>query len=651
MYEPNLHSLLTAILDELRPEGEAPVLRCFYTRLGANFAGIFARFQALYGQRDDFQHQCQVLVKTLAEAALRRPHELMALDQERERDPAWFLSQRWVGMALYANGFAENLADLVHKIDYFCQLGVNLVHVMPILKCPRGRSDGGYAISDFREIDDRAGSFDDFRRLASAFRQHGILLALDIVLNHTSDEHEWAQRAKAGKERFQDYDLTFPDRSIPDRFEQAMPEVFPQSSPGNFTWNASMQRWVMTVFHDYQWDLNYANPEVFIAMLDTILFWANEGVDVLRLDAVAFLWKRIGSSCQNDPNVHQILALLKDCCQVSAPAALFIAEAIVAPSEVVKYFGADAISSSECDVAYNATLMALLWEAIATKNARLLTQGVRNLPAKPSRTTWLNYARCHDDIGFGFDDQDIRVAGYDPLPHRRFLADYFTGVFDGQPRGLIFNRDEQTGAARICGTLASLVGLESALETGNEALLAEAIQRILLLHGMIFSFGGIPLLFNGDAVGTLNDYSYGEDPAKRDDSRWVHRGGLDWEQAARRNLPGTIEHTLFSGIQRLIAVRASLPAFADLNNRSLLAFDYPHLLGFLRLHPQNPSDHVLVMANFDVRPHRVAQHELASEGFAAVGPLVDQCTGVSPHLEDGHLIIPPLRFHWLTRRG
>ena len=343
MYEQISHSLLNSILDDLKPEIRRQDLRHFYTRLGANFYAIHSLFYTLYGHRNDFKLQMLRLVETMAKGYIDRSAELERLDILREQDHNWFLSQKWVGMALYSNGFADNLKDLASKSSYFQELGINLVHIMPILKCPEGKSDGGYAISDFRQIDERVGDLEDIRHIAADFRKRDILLVLDIVLNHTSDEHEWAKKAINGDRRFQDYYYIFESREIPDMFEQSMPEIFPETSPGNFTWNPEMQKWVMTVFHDYQWDLNYSNPNVFIEMLDIILFWANQGVDILRLDAVAFLWKKIGTSCQNERKAHLILQLMKDCCQVTAPGVLFIAEAIVAPVEVIKYFGEDAI--------------------------------------------------------------------------------------------------------------------------------------------------------------------------------------------------------------------------------------------------------------------------------------------------------------------
>ena len=350
MYEQQAHTLLNDILNEIEAGISKQDLRYFYTRLGANFYAIHSLFERLYGHRDDFKEQSQKLVETMAWQYIRRPEDLRQKDIEREADHNWFLSQNWVGMALYSQGFAGNLQGMKDHLNYFQDLGVNLVHIMPIMQCPKGSSDGGYAVSDFRKIDERAGSLQDLNQLARSMHDRDILLTMDVVLNHTSDEHEWAQKAREGDPKFQDYYYTFENRNVPDMFEQSMPEVFPETSPGNFTWDEDMQRWVMTVFNSYQWDLNYSNPTVFIEMLDVILFWANQGADILRLDAVAFLWKKIGSTCQNEREAHLILQLLKDCCQVVAPGVLYIAEAIVAPVEVTKYFGEDAVIANEGEI-------------------------------------------------------------------------------------------------------------------------------------------------------------------------------------------------------------------------------------------------------------------------------------------------------------
>ncbi len=649
MYEQVSHSLLNRILDELKPEIRKRDLRHFYTRLGANFYAIHSLFHYLYGNRDDFDEQLLRLVEVMARQYLERDKNLKASDIARERDHNWFLNPEWVGMALYSDGFAGDLEGLRENLGYLQDLGVNLVHVMPILKCPQGASDGGYAVSDFRDVDARVGSLDDIRTLAEQMRLRNMLLTLDVVVNHTSDEHAWAQRARQGEQKYQDYYYVFDDRKVPDLFEETMPEVFPETSPGNFTLDEAMNKWVMTVFNHYQWDLNYTNPAVFIEMLDIILFWANQGADILRLDAVAFLWKKIGTTSQNEREAHLILQLFKDCCQVTAPGVLFIAEAIVAPVELTKYFGEDAVIAKECEIAYNATFMALLWDAVATRNARLLNQGIQSLPDKLDRATWLNYVRCHDDIGLGFDDRDIARAGYSPLAHRRFLVDYFTGAYDDSPaRGKPFAQNEKTGDARIAGSLASLAGLEAALEQNDETLIRQSIDLILTLHAMIMSFGGIPLLYYGDEIGTLNDRSYLDDPTKASDSRWMHRPRIDWDKAALRSDRGSPEQRIFDGLKRMISVRKSTPAFADFNNRELLETGNPHLFAFLRRNPMLQQDDVLVVANFDAEPQALTPAELSSRRRFEFGGLHDLYSGASPDLATDRLVVPPFGFYWLS---
>ncbi len=651
MYEQVSHALLNDILNRLNEEICEEDLRHFYTRLGANFYAIHSLFYRLYGDRPDFADQAQRLVETMARQYIRRPQLLRAIDIERERDFSWFLHQKWVGMALYSEGFAGDLRGVTERLSYFQELGINLIHIMPVLKCPEGRSDGGYAVSDFRAIDPRVGTLEDLQQLAKNARDRGILLTLDVVLNHTSDEHEWARCAREGEDYYRNFYFTYPNRNVPDMFEQSMPEIFPETAPGNFTWNETMERWVMTVFNDYQWDLNYSNPAVFIEMLDVVLYWANQGADILRLDAVAFLWKKIGSTCQNEREAHLILQLMKDCAQVTAPGVLFIAEAIVAPVEVIKYFGEDAVIAKECEIAYNATFMALLWDAVATKNAKLLNQGIKSLPVKLERATWLNYVRCHDDIGLGFDDRDIELADYDPANHRQYLVDYFTGRYENShARGLPFGQNHRTGDSRISGSLASLVGLEYALETSDDNACYDAVSIILLLHSMIMSFGGIPLLYYGDEIGTVNDDAYLKDPHKATDTRWMHRPTIDWEKAARRNQPGTIEYRIFNALKRMIAVRSEISVFADFNNRELIEVENPHLFVFERYNWISRHDSVLVVANFDRQPHSLNLDELETWGRIDYGRLVDLCTGGQPDMVKHTLVIPGFSFYWLAEK-
>jgi len=649
MYEQASHAMLNEILIELKPEIGEHRLRHFYTRLGANFYAIHSLFHLLYGDRPDFKPQLVSLVETLALRYMERSPQLRKSDLARERDYNWFLSQKWVGMALYCDRFADDLNGLRSKLPYLQDLGINLLHIMPILDCPSDQADGGYAVRDFFKVDARYGTTEDVEALAATLKKRDMLLVLDVVVNHTSDEHEWAQRARQGEKKYQDYYYVFDDRDTPDAFEETMPEVFPATAPGNFTWDAAMGKWVMTVFNTYQWDLNYRNPAVLIEMIDIILFWANKGTDILRLDAVAFLWKKIGSTCQNEREAHLLLQLMKDCCQVTAPGVLFIAEAIVAPSEVAKYFGEDAINAKECEIAYNATLMSLLWDGVATKNAVLLNQGIKHLPVKLERATWLNYVRCHDDIGLGFDDNDVRLSGYDPVLHRRFLLDYFTGRFAGSAaRGLPFGVNPKTGDARISGALASLAGLEVAQNDDDPEAIDAAIKTILMLHSLILAFGGIPLFYYGDAVGTLNSLAYLADPSKADDNRWVNRSYFDWQKAALRHQSGTVEQRIFSALKKMIAQRKELSAFADFDDRQLISVDNANLLVFLRTDLHNARSRVLVVSNFNTNAQRLPLDALRPYGLFQQEAMRELCSGERLTVENNAVMVPPLSCCWLV---
>lgn len=648
MYEQVSHALLNKILNQLESGISNKDLRHFYTRLGANFYGIYNLLDTLYGQRADFEEQVQNLVETMAKQYIARPKKLKQKDSEREEDYNWFLNEQWVGMALYSQGFAGNLKGVQANLNYFQELGVNLIHIMPIMKCPNGASDGGYAVSDFRDVDPRIGTLSDLSSLSEEMSARDQLLVLDVVVNHTSNEHEWANAARAGDKTYQDYFYTFESRNVPDMFEQGLPDIFPETSPGNFTWDEQMQRWVMTVFNDYQWDLNYSNPAVFTEMIDIILFWANQGADILRLDAVAFLWKKIGSICQNEREAHLILQLMKDCCQVVAPGVAFIAEAIVAPVEVIKYFGEDAIIAKECEIAYNATYMALLWDAVATKNAKLLNQGIKSLPTKLERATWLNYIRCHDDIGLGIDDNDIALAGYNPADHRRYLIDYFTGKFEGtHAKGKPFGQNDKVGDARIAGTLASLVGLQYAIENKDSQATNDAVNMIVMLHSLIFSFGGIPLIYYGDEIGTLNDEGYINDITKAADSRWIHRPQIDWDKANLRQISGTVESQIFNNLRQMISVRKEIKAFADFNNRNLVEVNNPHLFVFERYSITFDSSSVLVVANFHSKPQSLDLSHLKNWLRQSNPTLIDQISGIAPDIFGQSMVIPGFTSYWL----
>ncbi len=646
MYNPTAHLFLRNCLADMLKGADKKKTTLFENRLFALFNPVFERFEKLYGKSEGFEDHLKALISTMIKNYLARPAALRKSDAEREARPDWFRSEQTTGMMLYADRFNKDLNGLIDKIDYFEELGVNLLHLMPVLESPKEKNDGGYAVSDYRKIDSRFGNNKDFKKVANTLREKDMLLMIDIVVNHTSDEHEWARKAQAGEAAYQDYYYTFADRTIPELFERGLPEIFPENAPGNFTFDQSMQKWVMTVFNNYQWDLNYTNPRVLIEMLDVILYLANMGVDIFRMDAVAFVWKQMGTASQNLPESHLIHQLFKLCTQIVAPGVAFLAEAIVAPEEIVKYFGESEVWSNEHDIAYNATLMALLWNSLATHSTRVMQLGLRGLPQKPKGTTWINYIRCHDDIGLGFEDRHISEAGFDPYMHRRFLTRFLTGKFDGTfARGLPFMYNPKNGDARISGSLASLAGLETALESGNRLAVTRATDRINMLHSVILSYGGIPMVYYGDELATLNDYSFADDPAHSDDNRWAHRPVINWKEAARRTKKGQPGQAVFAALQRMIKVRKDSPELADDNNLELVDLGNEHIFAYLR---SKDDLHTLLVHNFKDNDQFIDAHALFPGLRLQHSPLYDKVSGKPVELEEGRLILKPYQYYWLT---
>ena len=578
-------------------------------RLAEHWPRFFSLLYRLYGDQYDFFYYLESILLTAIDCWLERPDELLQLDLRRENDPSWYQSPRMVGGSLYVDLFSGDLHRLRERIPYLRDLGLTYLHLMPLFASRPGNSDGGYAISDYRTVDPRLGTIDDLRALASDLRKVGISLVLDFVFNHTSDDHEWAIRAQEGEREFLDYYHTYPDRTIPDQYERNLREIFPTIRRGNFTWHSGLQRWVWTTFNSFQWDLKYANPEVFRAMASEMLFLANTGVEILRLDAVAFIWKRLGTNCENLPQAHLLIQAFNALCRIAAPGLVFKSEAIVHPDEVVRY-----ISSQECQISYNPTLMALLWESAATRETKLLKQSLRHRHALPPATNWVNYLRGHDDIGWSFDNGDAWQVGINPDHHRDFLNRYYTGRFPGSfARGIPFQHNTDTGDMRVSGTMASLAGLEEALEKQDSHLIELAIRRIRMLYGVLCSAGGIPLIFMGEEWGILNDYTFLDDPDKMDDSRWVHRPRMDWslvEQAKSRR--DKVRWRVFENLQTLFRVRKEVRALHGQHQR-LLPCPNPHVLLFLRTFEANV---LVVMANFSERPQTIPLEHLRAEGIA-----------------------------------
>ena len=648
MYDSQLHKQISVGLRKMKIDiGDSDNM--FFTRFVANATAIKFLYYELYKNHPRKDEVFNQLIDTMARAYTTRPLALKHWDEEKEKKGNWYLSNEITGMSLYVDRFCGDLKNLGEKLDYFKRLGVNFLHLMPVMESPDGESDGGYAVSDFRKVDERFGTLEDLKAVQQKMSKEKMYLMLDIVLNHTSHKHEWAQKAKQGEKKYQDYFYMYDDRSIPDQYDRTMPEVFPEAAPGNFTYVTECNKWVMSVFHNYQWDLNYTNPLVFIAMLDTIFFYANLGVDVLRIDAPAFIWKQLGTVCQNLPQAHTILRLIKQCVQVSTPGMALLGEAIVAPKEIMKYFGTGLYAAKECDFAYNATHMALQWDALATGDTRVMMAAQHELLQKPYGTSWITYTRCHDDIGLGYDDYMIQYAGYNAYQHRRFLKNYYSGKDKNSPaKGALFAVNLKTQDARISGSLASLCGLEKAIDDNDEAVIELSIKKILLMQAHSFFIGGVPMLFYGDELGYTNDYSYLNDAGKAYDNRWMHRPVINWEKNKKIDEAGTTEQRMFSGTQHLINLRKKLEVVSDHKNLTWLQPHNIHVAGYLRTH--NDSKLYCVF-NFWDKPAYLTWFAFKQHGQAAE-KLFDHWSGNEYHVGHDHeyFILEPYGFYMLEPR-
>ncbi len=516
----------------------------------------YDEMRALYGQlypNDEkaFDYFCGMLYSCWSQ----RSDLLKEWDEARTAVPKWYCGNEMLGMLMYTNCFAGNLKGVAKHIDYLKEVGVNYLHLMPLLESPKGRSDGGYAVSDFRKVQPELGTMEDLAELADECHRKGMSLCLDFVMNHTSEDHEWAKKAKAGDREAQARFFFYDSWDIPKEYEKTVPQVFPQTAPGNFTFNEETQKVVMTTFYPYQWDLNYANPVVFNDMTENMLYLCNHGVDIIRLDAVPYIWKELGTTCRNLPQVHTLVRLMRLAAEVVCPGTLLLGEVVMEPSKVVPYFGS--VEKPECHMLYNVTTMASTWHTVATRDVRLLRHQLETVFALPKQYTFLNYLRCHDDIGWGLDYDYLKQFGMEEVAHKKYLNDCLTGKLPGsEGRGELYNDDPRLGDARLVGMTASLCGIEAADYERNEEKMKRAIDYDVMLHAFLLTQSGIPVLYSGDEIGQLNDYTYHDDPLKAEDSRYLHRGDLNWEHVAMRNDPSTRQGKLYARLKQLLTLRA-----------------------------------------------------------------------------------------------
>ncbi len=539
----------------------------------------------------------------------QRKAYLKKLDIEREKDTNWYQRNDLVGSMFYTENFGMNLKGVREHLDYLKECNINYIHLMPLLDTTEGKSDGGYAVKNYRKVAPNLGTMKDLEDLTKACHENKMCVCLDYVMNHTSEDHEWAIKARAGEKTYQDMYYFYDDYTVPAQFEQTVPQVFPKTAPGNFTYLPEINKFVMTTFYPYQWDLNYWNPTVFNEMAYNLLFIANKGIDIIRIDAVPYIWKELGTSCRNLPKVHNIVRLMRLLLEIAAPGTLLLGEVVMEPKELAPYFGS--AQKPECHMLYNATTMCTLWHTVATKDVRLLRYQTDQVARLPKNYTFINYIRCHDDIGWGLDYNFLREFGMEEVPHKAFLNDFFLGNgYDSVSTGELYNADPVTGDARFCATTASMCGIEKGLHEGNSSMVATGIQLDLMLHSFILFQSGIPVLYSGDEIGAFNDWSYKENVHKVEDSRYIHRGAFPWDRAARINVRGSIEKRLHDGLNELAIIRGKNAIFNSDADVYTIETHNDSVLGMIRIKDGN---RMIGLFNFSKGEESVEIYEFSDQ--------------------------------------
>ncbi|HYO33716.1 MAG TPA: alpha-amylase family protein [Nocardioidaceae bacterium] len=641
--------LPATLVDALAPAlNEVPTHRheLFMARLKRWWPDLLAALSAVY---DDPESLAVRAVTQAAHAFAEREDALHALDVVRSLEPDWLQRPDALGYAAYADRFAQSLQGVGEHVEYLRELGVTYLHLMPLLQSRPAPNDGGYAVADYRRVQPELGTVADLKQLTATLREAEISLCLDLVLNHVAYEHPWAQAARQGDPHYRAYFHCYDSREVPDAYEATLPEVFPAFAPGNFTFDPDMEAWVWTTFNSYQWDMAWSNPDVFCEYADIILWLSNLGVEVLRLDAIAFIWKRLGTNSQNQPEVHAITQALRSLTRIACPATVFLAEAIVGPRDLVHYLGTRERHGKVSDLAYHNSLMVQLWSALASGNVRLATHALRGLPEIPASATWITYLRCHDDIGWAIDDDDAASVGLSGWGHRAFLSAFYSGAFPGSyARGLVFQENAATGDRRISGSLASLAGLESAEEADDVDAAEAAVSRILLLHAVILGWGGVPVIWMGDELALLNDYDWDADPRYAGDNRWVHRPRMPWPHAAHiTEQPRALTPAarVYSGLRHLIAARARVAQLHGRLHTDVLEPSDPGVLIVRRPHALGPF---IGLYNVTSTWRPVPPDRLYASGLD-IDRCFDWIGAEPPHRGgDGQIWLAPYAAQWLT---
>lgn len=546
-------------------------------RFDRHFEELRWLYMELYSNSSMFAELCD----TMERFSRARSASLKERDLRKEADPDWYKDSDQIGMSLYVQNFGGNLQGVRNRLDYIEKCNVNVIHLMPFLESPKGRNDGGYAVSDYRKVRPDLGDMDDLQALTESCHKRGISVGMDFVFNHTSDDHEWARRARAGEGEYMSRYYFYNNPEVVRKFEETVPQAFPETAPGNFTYVPECGHYVMTTFYPYQWDLNYHNPRVFNEMVYNFLYLANRGMDMMCLIAHPYIWKEPGTSCCSLPQVHTITRLLRMIVEIVCPSVLLMSDAAFRPEDALPYFGT--AEKPECHILYNAATMAAVWNSVATRDAFLLKNQLDMLSSFSAAHVFENYLRNHDDISWNLDYDLLRGQGIMEISHKKYLNDYFRGYSgSSNSRGELCNVDYVNEDARFCGRTASMCGIERAGFEGSDEMMDSSIRMDIMLHALLFMLPGLPVLYSGDEIGQVNDYSYKDDPEKARDARYICRGPMNWKLTENIDSPDTVQGRLFHALDILEKIRKEEKAFGSEAECWTLDTHAKEILGFCR---------------------------------------------------------------------
>ena len=371
-------------------------------------------------------------------------------------------------------------------------------------------------------------------------------------------------------------------------------------------------------------------------MTENMLYLCNCGVDIIRLDAVPYIWKELYTNCRNRPQVHTLVRIMRIATELVAPGTLLLGEVVMEPKEVVPYFGT--VDKPECHMLYNVTTMASTWHTVATHDVRLLKNQLEKVFSLPKEYIFLNYLRCHDDIGWGLDYPFLSQFGVEEVAHKHFLNEYFQGrIYGSESRGELYNDDPRLGDARLCGTTASLCGIEAAEYEKNEGKLDQGIRMDIMLHAFLLTLSGPPVLYSGDEIGALNDYTYHEDGLKCTDSRYLHRGKLKWDEVAKRKDSKSREGRIFKALLKLEKLRVNHKVFDSPADTWIVETYNNQVLGIGRY---LNGEKLIALFNFDGLNQTAWIEE--NEDYT------DIVTGKP--CSSKHVVVPPYGFVWMVHK-